>query len=207
MLLLDSGHFNPLLKILQWPPLPERGCSLSLIWHPMLCPAPISWRAPSALKHLSEPPKGQRLCCAHPSSAPTSPWSLEALISSASHYSSGRRWVPPPTLMSPMGPVRTQTTCLLGHVGAFPQYQAERRVWLFSWGQFPAGITQVTCSSGSTVPGRGDPWPFLPVGPWAHPSASLDFNGQMGAKAEAELVWFEACFSFELGFQVLFIFG
>ena len=96
MLLLDSGHFNPLLKILQWPPLPERGCSISLIWHPMLCPAPVSWRAPSALKHLSEPPKGQRLCCAHPSSAPTSPWSLEALISSASHYSSGRRWVPSP---------------------------------------------------------------------------------------------------------------
>lgn len=142
----------------------------------------------------------------HPSSAPTSPWSLEALISSASHCSSGRRWGSP-ALVSPKGPVRTQTTCLLGHVGAFPRYQAERRVWLFSWGQFPAGIAQATCRGGSAVPGRGDPWPCLPVGPWAHPSASLDFNGQIGAKAEAELVWFEACFSFELGFQVLFIFG
>lgn len=62
VLLLGSGHFNPLLKILWWPPLPERRCSLSLVWHLMLCPAPVPWRAPSALKHLSEPPKGRRLC-------------------------------------------------------------------------------------------------------------------------------------------------
>lgn len=43
----------------------------------------------------------------------------------------------------------TQTTCLLGHVGASPRYQAERRVCLFSWGQFPAGIVQQPAAVGA----------------------------------------------------------
>lgn len=74
-------------------------------------------------------------------------------------------------------------------------------------GAVPSWNRAAACSSGGAVPGRGHPWPFLPVGPWAHPSASLDFSSQIGSKAEAELAWFEACFSFELGFQILFIFG
>ena len=83
VLLLGSGHFNPLLKILWWPPLPERRCSLSLVWHLMLCPAPVPWRAPSALKRLSEPPKGQRLCHAptHPQLPPhPGAWRLSSVL-------------------------------------------------------------------------------------------------------------------------------
>lgn len=158
--------------------MPERGCSLSLVWHPALCPGLVPGKAPSAPKHLSEPPKGQRLCCApthqqHPPHAAT--WRLSsALLSTAVLAGAGA-----PSLMSPMelGPSQyIQTAHLQGHVGASPWYQAEKRVCLsFCW-PFPAGIAQAICRSGSTVPGGGDPWPFLPVGPWARPPASLDLN-------------------------------
>lgn len=158
--------------------MPERGCSLSLVWHPALCPAPVPGKAPSAPKHQSEPPKGQRLCRAptHPQHPPhPATWRLSsALLPTAVLAGAGA-----PSLMSPMelGPSwYIQTACLRGHVGASPRYQAERRVCLSSCGPFPAGITQMTYRSGSAVPGGGDPWPLLPVGPWARPPASLDLS-------------------------------
>lgn len=147
VLLLGSGHFNPCLKSLGGPHCLKGDVHLRR----------SGIRCCVLLLFPGEPPLPSRTCRnlqrasafaapAHPQHPPhPGAWRLSSVL------------LPTAALAGAGAPSLSCHPWNLARVSihrpraswAFPRYQAERRVCLFSWGQFPAGIVQQPAAVGA----------------------------------------------------------